>query len=435
LEAQSIEKVWRIKSPSMLIKITTKLGKKLKLTGQTHLLSLDQTFGLVWKQANSLNSTDIIASIRDLPIETLSNSDIYWDEIAKVEVIHSKDPFVYDLTIPNTHNFLVNGIIVHNTAAVIREPETGEMSLEAGALVLADKGICGIDEFDKMGSEDRVAIHEALEQHTISIAKAGIIATLNARTSVLAAANPKLGRFNPFKDPIENVNLPPTLLSRFDLLFIMQDRPDADIDAQKAEHILKLHRTGSTEQEPPIPPELLTKYIAYARQNVLPRLSDEASQRILEYYKDLRSESRGSDEEGGAPMLAITPRQLESLVRLSEARAKMALRNEVLYEDASSVIRLMEQCMNQLGRDVETGRFDADRLMTGQSTRTRSKIMRIEEVVYRVERRSEEGGKVVDIVKEAEEQGLEERDVLKVIEDMKRDGLLYEPRDGWVKKI
>ncbi|MFX0210670.1 MAG: cell division protein, partial [Candidatus Hodarchaeota archaeon] len=283
--------------------------------------------------------------------------------------------------------------------------------------------------------EDRVAIHEALEQHTISVAKAGIIATLNARTSVLAAANPKLGRFNPFKDPIENVNLPPTLLSRFDLLFIMQDRPDADIDAQKAEHILRLHRTGSTEREPPIPPELLTKYIAYARQNVLPRLSDEASQRILEYYKDLRSESRESDEEGGAPMVAITPRQLESLVRLSEARAKMALRNEVLYEDASSVIRLMEQCMNQLGRDVETGRFDADRLMTGQSTRTRSKIVRIEEIAYRVERRSEEGGKVVDIVKEAEEQGLEERDVLKVIEDMKRDGLLYEPREGWVKKI
>ncbi|MFX1511706.1 MAG: LAGLIDADG family homing endonuclease, partial [Promethearchaeota archaeon] len=388
-----------------------------------------------------LNLIDKIQKQHEIYVEkynllnALCNSDIYWDEIAKVEVIHSKDPFVYDLTIPNTHNFLVNGIIVHNTAAVIREAETGEMSLEAGALVLADKGICGIDEIDKMSAEDRVAIHEALEQHTISIAKAGIIATLNARTSVLAAANPKLGRFNPFKDPIENVNLPPTLLSRFDLLFIMQDRPDADLDARKAEHILNLHRTGTIEREPPIEPTLLTKYIAHARQNIHPRLSVEAAERIREYYKDLRSESRGDEEEGGPPMVAITPRQLEALVRLSEARAKMGLREEVLYEDASAIIRLMDQCMNQLGRDIETGRFDADRLMTGQSTRTRSRIVRIEDLVYRVERRSEDGGKITDIVKEAEEEGLDERDVVKVIEDMKRDGLLYEPKEGWVKKI
>ncbi len=321
------------------------------------------------------------------------------------------------------------------TAAVIREGDTGEMTLEAGALVLADKGICGIDEFDKMSNEDRVAIHEALEQHTISIAKAGIIATLNARTSVLAAANPKLGRFNPFKDPIENVNLPPTLLSRFDLLFIMQDRPDVDMDAQKAEHILNLHRTGTTDREPPIPTDFLTKYIAYARQNFFPKLSEEASERILEYYKDLRAQSHSSEEEGGAPMVAITPRQLEAVVRLSEARAKMGLRDEVLYEDASAVIRLFEFCMNQLGRDLETGARDVDRFMTGQSTRTRSRIVRIEEIVYQVEKRSDEGGKIADIVKETEGQGLDERDVLKVIEDMKRDGLLYEPKEGWVKKI
>ncbi|MEM2961246.1 MAG: minichromosome maintenance protein MCM, partial [Candidatus Bathyarchaeia archaeon] len=153
------------------------------------------------------------------------------------------------------------------TAAVLPSP-TGGMTLEAGALVLADKGIACIDEIDKMRAEDRVAIHEAMEQHTISVAKGGIVATLNARTAILAAANPALGRYDPYRTVAENISLPVTILSRFDLIFVLRDVPEKEYDAQMSEHLLKLHMKEAPPAEPPIPPELLRKYIAYAKSTV-----------------------------------------------------------------------------------------------------------------------------------------------------------------------
>ncbi len=150
------------------------------------------------------------------------------------------------------------------TAAVIRE-KGGGMSLEAGALVLADKGIACIDEMDKMRQEDRVAIHEAMEQHTVSVAKGGIVATLNARTAILAAANPSLGRYEPHRTVAENISLPVTILSRFDLIFVLRDTPDKEIDSKMSEHILEIHRKGTPPTETPIPPDLLRKYISYAK--------------------------------------------------------------------------------------------------------------------------------------------------------------------------
>jgi replicative DNA helicase Mcm len=161
------------------------------------------------------------------------------------------------------------------------------MTLEAGALVLADKGIACIDEMDKMRPEDRVAIHEAMEQHTVSVAKGGIVATLNARTAILAAANPSLGRYEPHRSVAENISLPVTILSRFDLIFVLRDVPDKESDGKMAAHILEIHRKGVSPVEPPIAPELLRKYVSYAKA-VKPVLGKDALLRLSDFYLSRR---------------------------------------------------------------------------------------------------------------------------------------------------
>ncbi|MDH5788852.1 MAG: minichromosome maintenance protein MCM, partial [Candidatus Bathyarchaeota archaeon] len=185
------------------------------------------------------------------------------------------------------------------TAAVLRE-RGGGMTLEAGALVLADKGIACIDEMDKMRPEDRVAIHEAMEQHTVSVAKGGIVATLNARTAILAAANPALGRYEPHRTVAENISLPVTILSRFDLIFVLKDVPNKETDSKMSEHILEIHRKRLSPVEPPISLELLRKYVSYAK-GIRPVLTQEALNRLNDFYLAMRSAS----ESEGSPV-AIT---------------------------------------------------------------------------------------------------------------------------------
>ncbi|MHA1940957.1 MAG: LAGLIDADG family homing endonuclease [Candidatus Hodarchaeales archaeon] len=369
-------------------------------------------------------------------LKKLSNSDIFWDEIIEKEIIPPKSEFVYDLSVPTTHNFIVNGIIVHNTAAVIRDQDTGDITLEAGALVLADQGIAMVDEFDKMRPEDRTAIHEAMEQHTISIAKAGIVATLNARTSILAAANPKRGRWNPYKATAENLNLPPTILSRFDLIFVLEDKPNLKEDHDKASHILRIHKLRTLPVDPPIDQNLLRKYIAFARQEIKPRLSDEAEARLLEYYTELRSSS-GKVEEGRPDPIAITPRQLEALVRLSEARAKMRLSDIVSYEDASGGINLLNSTLEKLATDAETGKFDIDKYSSGMSDQGRRRLDRIDSLIDHMLKESESGEPVSinAILEQAVEDGLDKSQVEKAITLMIRTGKLFEPQPGRVQKI
>jgi len=253
------------------------------------------------------------------------------------------------------------------TAAVLRE-KSGGMTLEAGALVLADKGIAAIDEMDKMRPEDRVAIHEAMEQHTVSIAKGGIVATLNARTAILAAANPALGRYDPYRTVAENISLPVTILSRFDLIFVLRDVPEKELDTKMTEHILDLHRTGVAPVEPPIAPDLFRKYISYAK-NMKPVLTKEALERLKDFYLAMRSAS----EAEGTP-IAITARQLESLVRVAEAKARLALRKEVLAEDAETAIAIMKRSLEEVGIDVSSRKFDIDIIMTGKPKSVRDKL-------------------------------------------------------------
>src|SRR3989338_3302273 len=216
------------------------------------------------------------------------------------------------------------------TAAVVRDEFLKGWALEAGALVLASNGICCIDEMDKMGTDDRAAMHKALEQQTISISKANIQATLIARTTVLAAANPKFGRFDPYGIIAEQIDLPPTLINRFDLIFAIKDIPNEIKDEKMASHILKLHQTPDL-YTPEIPTEFLRKYIAYAKQKITPRISDEALLKIKEFYLKMRA-SGGTDE--GIKAIPISARQLEALVRLSEASAKIRLSDKATKRNA-----------------------------------------------------------------------------------------------------
>jgi len=316
------------------------------------------------------------------------------------------------------------------TVAVLRDQDTGEFTLEAGALVLSDRGVCCIDELDKMRKEDRSSIHEAMEQRTVSVAKAGIVATLNARCSILAAANPKLGRYIPSRSAAENINLPVTILSRFDLIWIVRDEPEADVDKVKAQHILRLHTAGVTEKESPISKEILKKYISYAKLNSSPRLSDEAATRLEEFYLEMRKAGEASDSP-----IAITPRQLESLIRLTESHARMALRSEASIEDAEAAVRLLSVSLRQVGIDPETGKLDIDVVMVGTSSSTRSKIETLMDLIAEME--SENKGQAVPIdriIEKAHDFGMTKDFIERNIERMRQDGMLFQPKAGFIKR-
>ncbi len=316
------------------------------------------------------------------------------------------------------------------TVAVLRDQDTGEFTLEAGALVLSDRGVCCIDELDKMRKEDRSSIHEAMEQRTVSVAKAGIVATLNARCSILAAANPKLGRYIPSRSAAENINLPVTILSRFDLIWIVRDEPEADVDKVKAQHILRLHTAGVTEKEPPISKEILKKYISYAKLNSSPRLSDEAAKRLEEFYLEMRKAGEASDSP-----IAITPRQLESLIRLTESHARMALRSEASIEDAEAAVRLLSVSLRQVGIDPETGKLDIDVVMVGTSSSTRSKIETLMDLIAEMELENKGQAVPIDrIIEKAHDFGMTKDFIERNIERMRQDGMLFQPKAGFVKR-
>jgi replicative DNA helicase Mcm len=314
------------------------------------------------------------------------------------------------------------------TAAAVRD-ELGGWSLEAGALVLGDMGNVCVDELDKMRSEDRSALHEALEQQTISIAKAGIMATLNSRCSVLAAANPKFGRFDRYKSVAEQINLPSPILSRFDLTFILEDKPNVENDRILAQHILKIHQEDSISYE--IEPELLRKYIAYARKNIKPVLTNEAMKVLEEFYVSMRSST--IDEESP---VAITARQLEAIIRLAESSAKVKLREEVLAEDARKAVQLQQTCLREVGVDPETGKIDID-IVEGRPPKSeRDKLQRVVEEIKELQ--EEYGNKApVSILTTnlIDQYGISEEKVKEMIKQLKNKGAIYEPAAGYVKLV
>ncbi|MCC7576183.1 MAG: minichromosome maintenance protein MCM [Methanomethylovorans sp.] len=338
-------------------------------------------------------------------------------------------------------------------AAVKDEMGDGRWTLEAGALVMADMGIAAVDEMDKMRSEDKSALHEAMEQQTISIAKAGILATLKSRCALLGAANPKYGRFDRYEGIAQQINMPPALMSRFDMIFVLLDTPNEEKDTRIAKHILKSHYAGELSEQrkklstskitqeqvdeqmeviiPDIDPDLMRKYVAYSRRNIFPVMEEEARDHLVKFYMDLRKMGEGKD----APV-PVTARQLEALVRLAEASARVRLSNVVNMDDARRTTKIVYSCMKQVGVDPSTGAFDVDVIASGTSKSQRDKIKVLKEVIRQVGGRHPAGkAPLEEIYAEAALEGIDRAHAEEMISKMRRSGDLMKPDHDSVKLV
>ncbi|MDP2628676.1 MAG: minichromosome maintenance protein MCM [Nanoarchaeota archaeon] len=315
------------------------------------------------------------------------------------------------------------------TATVVRDEYLRGWSLEAGAMVLANKGLVCIDELEKMDPNDRSAMHEAMEQQTITVSKANVQATLRAETSVLAAANPKFGRFDPYQPIAQQIDLPPTLINRFDVIFTLRDLPNKSKDERIAEHVLFEHQREGESMK--IPRELFRKYVAYAKQRIRPVLSDEAVETIKRFYVDLRNKPVAS--ESIVRPIPISARQLQALIRMSEASAKLRLSNVVSKEDAKRSIDLMKYYLMQVGYDYESKTIDIDRISTGIATSQRNKIITVREVIIGLEDKIGKLIPVEEIEKELEGK-LGKEEIEDAIIKLNSSGDIFRPRKGYVQR-
>jgi replicative DNA helicase Mcm len=311
------------------------------------------------------------------------------------------------------------------TAAVIRD-KSGIMMLEAGAVVLGDQGLVCIDEFDKIKPEDRSALHEVMEQQTCSVAKGGIVATLNARTSILAAANPLYGKYDPFKNITENVNLPIPLLTRFDIIYVIRDIPEKEKDHRVASHILELHRESESTGQYFIDIDLFSKYLAYSK-TMEPKLTVEAIDKIRDYYMKMRNvESDG--------MITVTPRQLEGLVRLATARSKLLLKDYVDSDDAERAIYLIQTMLETAGVDVNTGRVDLG-VLHGKPQSEISKLKLFMEIFNALSGQDKSDVEEKHFINELTQTGrFSEDDAKNFLNKAMQNGQIYERRSGFYAK-
>ncbi|MDD4651554.1 MAG: LAGLIDADG family homing endonuclease [Methanothrix sp.] len=341
--------------------------------------------------------------IRIGSLEKRISADIRYLRITDVDVIPNQGEYaadyVYDITVEPTHTFISQGLVLHNT---------------------------------------------------ISVAKAGVMATLKSRCSLLAAANPKLGRFDKYEPIAPQINLTPALMSRFDLIFVLTDDPDTKRDSAIAQHILKSNYAGelATQAEwnddisqedidnslvvikPALDPELLRKYVAYARKNIFPSLSDEAKQYFLNYYVGLRSQGQDSNKP-----VPVTARQLEALIRLGEASARLRLSDKVAIDDAKRVVRILEACLRKVGVDPETGFLDADIIASGTTKSTRDRTKTVMDIIRDISREQQGQAPVDAVLDRAEELGIERAKAEEIIARMRRDGSVFEPRPGMLKVL
>lgn len=320
------------------------------------------------------------------------------------------------------------------TAAAVRDDfGSSEWGLEAGAMVLADGGIACIDEIDKMEESAVSSMHEALESQQVNINKAGINATLNSRTALLAAGNPADGRFDPHRPKAEQIDLAPALMTRFDLMFMVSDKPDPKQDRKIVETMIDSRQASAkytlgdelTEDErgtiePAIDPEVLRAYIAYAKQTCFPRIDeDDVKEKVEDYYVSFRNAEY--KEEGDSP-IPISPRKVEAIQRLAEASARVRLSKSVKTEDVQRAVDLVEKSMREVGYDPETDQFDVDVVETGSSKSQRDRIKTIKKIIRELEEPTRDS-----ILSAAPEYDLSPGLVDDEIDKMKRKGELYHP--------
>ena len=357
--------------------------------------------------------------------------------LAEVNIILCGDPGVAkSQLLSQVHRISPRGVYTSGkgsssvglTAYVVKDSDTGEFVLEPGALVLSDRGICCIDEFDKMGEDTRSVLHEVMEQQTLSIAKAGIIAQLNARTSILAAANPKESQWNPTLNIIENLQIEPTLISRFDLIYLLLDKKDEGLDRMLAKHVLDMYTDDGAQKPAPssssassptstgprggdrattttattvttsvaqrqmdadiaegsiLDRKVFSQYIAYAKECVHPKLTEEAHEALAKAYVSLRKAGGASGVGGATKTVTATLRQLESMIRLSESHAKIRLSNEVTVADVREAQRLISTALKEAATDPRTGLISMDIFAAADLSKNsvESSILRLEQII------------------------------------------------------
>ncbi len=315
------------------------------------------------------------------------------------------------------------------TATVVRDEYLRGWSLEAGAMVLANRGLVCIDELEKMDPNDRSAMHEAMEQQTITVSKANVQATLRAETSVLAAANPKFGRFDPSQPIAQQIDLPPTLINRFDIIFTLRDIPNREKDEKIAEHVLREHQKEGEGML--VPRELFRKYVAYAKQKFKPQLTEEAINEIKEFYIELRN--KPVSVEGTLRPIPISARQLQALIRMAEASAKMKLSQKVTKDDSKRAIDIMKYYLMQVGYDYESKTFDIDRISGKFSTSQRSKILNVRDIIIDLENRIGKMIPVEEVEKELEGK-MRKEEIEEAINKLSSSGDIFSPRKGYVSR-
>jgi replicative DNA helicase Mcm len=314
------------------------------------------------------------------------------------------------------------------TATVVRDEQfLGGWVLEAGALVMSNNSICAIDEFSQVSLHDQVSLQEAMSLGTISIAKASIVATLPAQTAILAGGNPKLGRFDPYIPIREQIDISEVLLSRFDLKFALRDIPNPDFDAKLAQHILDMRHFEDKAAEPLIKPDLLRKYIAYARSQIHPVMTKRAAGTLKDFYLKMRSRA------GGEAPIAITLRQYDALIRLSEASAKIRLSDKIEPKDAERAVLLMKTSLRQFGFDPETGMIDIDRAEGTMTSSQRGKIRTVLDIIDELTRLIGKTIPVEEVAKRAKEEGVENFE--EILRKMLNEGLIFSPRPNFLQKV
>jgi replicative DNA helicase Mcm len=388
-----VNRVSRHIAPDRFIKIRYSNGREILVTPE-HPVYIAKG-GIACVPACEIKVGDISPAFSE------NSKEIVRFKAAEVSVVPNEGEhfakYVYDMTIEPTHTFISQGLVLHNT---------------------------------------------------ISVAKAGVMATLKSRCSLLAAANPKLGRFDKYEPIAPQINLTPALMSRFDLIFVLTDDPDTNRDSRIAEHILKSNYAGELATQiswnpdisqedidsamvvikPEIDPEQLRKYVAYARKNIFPTLSDEAKEYFGKYYVGLRIQGQDSNKP-----VPVTARQLEALIRLGEASARLRLSNKVTLEDASRVIKILEACLKKVGVDPDTGFLDADIIATGMTKSTRDRTKSVMDVIRDISKEHQGPAPKDAVLDRAEELGIDRAKAEEIIDRLRRDGDVFEPRPGMLK--